>query len=195
MSILVRDSDYTLIGFTRIPTGPFSGKVVQLYIVKNSAMLDDMLLDNQEMGDGTQAKALNDGHVYVLIDRKWELNTTVVDKGTLDEINDRIDQILLSMSGASMPSEYSMDIAYPDNGDIYVAEDDGYLSFGKTATAANQYIELTCNGLTSIVYSAGVSENLYTFIPMKKGATATILYNAAGSNLFFRFVYAVGAWK
>jgi len=118
MPNLVRDTDYTLIGLSKLPgtisVGSPDGKVVQLYVVKSASMLDAMLEDNPDMGDGTCAKCLDDGNTYILMGREWVVKASGSGGGTPGDMRD----IEFNVDGTTLQWRYVDDPDWIDIVDL-----------------------------------------------------------------------------
>lgn len=92
------------------------------------------------------------------------------------------------------PSNRYVDLTLPSSGQTFTAPADGYISFAKTAQAT-EYISLInyTNGM-SITSSPSVNgNNARLFIRVSKGDVINLSYNASGTTVYFRFIYANGA--
>lgn len=92
------------------------------------------------------------------------------------------------------PSNRYVDLTLPSSGQTFTAPADGYISFAKTAQAT-EYISLInyTNGM-SITSSPSVNgNNARLFMRVSKGDVINLSYNASGTTVYFRFIYANGA--
>lgn len=95
-----------------------------------------------------------------------------------------------------MPSNRFADLTLGASGNTYTMPADGYLTFGKNATAVGQYLLLRNNSSASLEVvnkSPNPSGYIQSYIVAKKGDSIRVEYNLAGSTRLFRFIYANGA--
>lgn len=87
------------------------------------------------------------------------------------------------------PSSKYVNLTLPASGGTVTAPADGWLEIRKSGTD-QQYFKIT----TWIESAGSVSGSnvISLFVPMKKGISATLTYNASGTTHVFRFVYAEG---
>jgi hypothetical protein len=100
----------------------------------------------------------------------------------------------------AMPSDKYIDLTLGASGSTYTAPANGWLVFCKAANAAGQYIQL--NGtITSLGYRNNMLVGgdtptngylCYCYMPMAKGQSTAVYYNAGGNTMCFRFIYAEG---
>lgn len=76
----------------------------------------------------------------------------------------------------------------------YIAPADGYFVLNKTSNGADQYVLLRNNDtmMISNMFAPRTDTGCYSFMPVKKGSSVKIAYNAGGALMQFRFVYAEG---
>lgn len=102
------------------------------------------------------------------------------------------------MSGMGMPSNKYIDLTLGASGTTYTAPANGYFFVDKLSgiSNGNAYIQMI-NSATNICFNVSVYSwsiaALRAWLPIIKGETITISYNAKGANQFFRFIYAVGS--
>ena len=105
------------------------------------------------------------------------------------------DTAKIMMANASMPSATYETLSDFANGAEMQAPADGWFVFGKTATAANQYLGLRnqTNGIEAAACSVASGNIYYLTVPVLKGQKVLIYYNFGGSTTLSRFVYAQGS--
>lgn len=102
------------------------------------------------------------------------------------------------VSGWAMPSSKFIDLTLGASGTVYTAPANGWLCFAKQASATNQRIALFNAGsqpdtmIGYCIFSSSNTQGLHVFVPAKKGDKISVIYNAAGANIYFRFIYAKG---
>ena len=102
-------------------------------------------------------------------------------------------QAKILISEMAMPSNTYTDLTLGASGTAYIAPANGYVAFSKLTTGANQNITIDCNNFRTLVWGAISTINLFTYMPVKKGDTYTVEYNAGGATNYFRFIYAQGS--
>ena len=100
----------------------------------------------------------------------------------------------IAIAHNAMPSNVYDELTLGADGTSYTAPSDGYFQFTKQTNASGQYIELinVTTGL-GIVCIVGNLQTCQVFLPVQKGDKVRAGYNAGGSLLAFRFIYAVGS--
>ena len=93
------------------------------------------------------------------------------------------------ISQCAMPSLKYIDLTLGASGTTYTAPANGWLDLRKSASDT-QYFKIT-NTLEAAASSSG-NNVISLFVPMKKGDTATLTYNATGTTHIYRFIYAEG---
>lgn len=115
-------------------------------------------------------------------------------KVDLNQLNTNI-QGLEYVSGLSMPSSRYIDLTLGASGSSYTAPSNGYYVLSKKTNGTNQVCNLI--NRTSIVLTASRSPNssddIYIYLPARKGDLVQSYYSAGGTTTWFRFVYAEGA--
>ncbi len=89
----------------------------------------------------------------------------------------------------AMPSDTYIDLTFGSSGTSYTAPADGYFTIQVNHSATGGYSRLSSN-VSILNYAHSVTSQ--GFIPVKKGNSVTLTYQA-GSTAIFRFVYAVGS--
>lgn len=103
------------------------------------------------------------------------------------------------MAHNAMPSDKYDDLTLGATGTAYTAPADGFFYLDKIATASGQLVHATCYDLANqelfhaFSYSFANNNSLAVFVPIKKGNSVRMWYNAQGSTNYFRFIYAVGS--
>ena len=91
-----------------------------------------------------------------------------------------------------MPSSRYIDLTLGSSGTTYTAPVNGYVVFGKAASGAGQYINLSSGYITNQVVSNASSNILSIYIPVAKGHQFKANYSVGGATNSFRFIYAKG---
>lgn len=97
------------------------------------------------------------------------------------------------MAHQAMPSGTYTNLTLGASGASYTAPADGYVTLIKAATGVRQYIEMSTGQLFANMAAIYSGQLLYATIPVSKGASFTIYYNAGGSTNRFVCTYANGA--
>ncbi|MBR4892195.1 MAG: hypothetical protein IKZ34_03395 [Alphaproteobacteria bacterium] len=97
------------------------------------------------------------------------------------------------IANQAMPSDRYVDLTLGASGATYTAPADGWFYLNKTTTGVNQFVSAL-----SSVYSAAMTQpqsgySVRFLMPVSKGTTIMIDYNAGGATNAFKFVYANGA--
>ena len=126
-------------------------------------------------------------------------NANLINAGRIEEkVASLIPDNSSLIAGYGMPSDRYIDLTLGASGTEYTAPANGWLCFAKQASATNQRIALfnassqSDTMLGSCIFSSSNSQGLHIFVPAKKGDRIAVIYNAAGTNIYFRFIYAKG---
>ena len=95
-------------------------------------------------------------------------------------------------AAASMPSSRYIDLTLGASGSTYTAPANGYVVLRKATTQVSQFIEYDSDGIYINSWTPYATANLAFCQAIKKGSVFKIGYNAGGSTLIFRFIYAEG---
>ena len=101
----------------------------------------------------------------------------------------------VSGSGFGKPSGKYVDLSLGASGSTYTAPGNGWFYLNKTAGVANAYITFQNNGgsvIGTTLHAPGTGNACRGFIPVKKGDTVQLWYNATGTTSTFRFIYDEG---
>ena len=122
------------------------------------------------------------------------INVSLVDTGKLtQEVANLIPNNSSLISGYSMPSDRYVDLELGASGTTYTAPANGYYLLSKYATAQAHNIAMKKFGEIWVLEWAPVAQvNLFCWVPVKKGETITVTYNATGTTNYFKFYYAQG---
>ena len=94
------------------------------------------------------------------------------------------------IAGYSMPSNKSIDLELGASGTTYTAPANGWYYLSRTSTGSSQYISLVSQVATNKI-STGSGQLLQDYIPVAKGHTVNVTYNAPTTGAFI-FYYAEG---
>ena len=92
-----------------------------------------------------------------------------------------------------MPSGTYEDLVLGASGTAYTAPANGWFVFGKATDSANQYISLNNDKISITSFAPLIGENIRIYIPVLKNDNVKVSYNAAGTIVAFRFIYAQGS--
>lgn len=98
-------------------------------------------------------------------------------------------------SVGNMPSKQYDSLTLGANGWTYTAPADGYLFLAKFATASQQYFDVWVEDGKDYKYgstntSINNNQQITVFLPMRKGAKASVYYNLGGTTGVASFIYA-----
>ena len=96
------------------------------------------------------------------------------------------------MARMAMPSDKYIDLTLGATGTTYTAPADGYFDLRKGANNG-EFMQITGILETKVYAVSGTNNAISTFMPVRKGDSTTIWYNASGTTYAFRFVYAAGS--
>lgn len=98
------------------------------------------------------------------------------------------------ISGWSMPSDQSIDLALGATDSSYTAPANGYLYFAKVAGVGGKFNSLQNQTTTLGVDCWGSDSTSWCrcYIPVRKGDVVKAQYNTTGDTKAFRFIYAEG---
>lgn len=121
-------------------------------------------------------------------------NINLLSKTQFDEISNLEAESLYAVygSGAGFPSFNYDDLSLGASGTEYIAPANGWVVFGKAATAAGQYINLASGVNVVQVVSYANGNILSICLPVLKGKTFKASYTVAGATNSFRFIYGEG---
>lgn len=99
-------------------------------------------------------------------------------------------------AGWAMPSNTYKNLTLGSSGTSYTAPANGWFYFSKNAGASGKYISIknstACNMQTELISNAS-NNVLHTYLPVSKGDTVIVEYDATGTTNLFRFIYAQGS--
>ena len=99
-----------------------------------------------------------------------------------------------SGAGWAMPSSAYDDLTLGASGSTYTAPANGWVQFQKNSTSASQYAQIsTSDGINLLMHAESSGEGIGGFVPIRKGSTYTVFYDAGGSTRNFKFIYAKGS--
>lgn len=164
--------------------------------------------DNYSFNNFQIGISANDGISVGLYSYDIQTNTTTESKcivGSVTGTSGRIDRIKIKkvftaidyndseyIAHQAMPSSAYIDMTLGASGSSYTAPADGYINIARTSTAAGQYIQ-GYTGINSGVFSTASGQSLRLSMPVRKGFSFQINYNAPTAG-YFRFVPAVGSY-
>lgn len=134
----------------------------------------------------------NNGGAKTLV---WRGATPTIDNKADVNLSNLTDQGKILMSAMGMPSDVYDDLTLGASGATYTAPADGWFTFNKKTTAADQYGNLVneTNGMNTTLSFPTSNSNIRVYLPVKRGDVVKCSYSAAGSLVWFRFVYAKGS--
>lgn len=122
-------------------------------------------------------------------------NVNLLTKGQYDTIAEPVKDELyaISESGFGFASDRYTDLSLGASGSSYKAPANGWVSFAKKTSAANQYIELGISNSIRMRDNNPVNGTICeAMLPVRKGQSFYASYTAAGDLTWLRFVYAEG---
>ena len=93
--------------------------------------------------------------------------------------------------GGFVPSDDYTELTLKASGSSYTATHNGYVTFIKTSTAKDQYIDIAASTISQI-WSTNQNEYLGTFVPIRKGKEFKISYTAGGTTQILKHYYNIG---
>ena len=121
-------------------------------------------------------------------------NINLLSKTQFDGISELDAENLYAVygSGVGLPSSNYDDLSLGASGTAYTAPANGWVVFGKAASAAGQYINLS-SGVNVVQVVSYASGNILSIcLPVLKGKTFRASYTVAGATNSFRFIYGEG---
>jgi hypothetical protein len=99
-----------------------------------------------------------------------------------------------AIAALSFPSDRYIDFDLPVDGMTWKAPANGWVLVNKYVTAANQYLIIYDTFTMLSVYSitSMLNHSVMVNLPVRKNAVVGFNYNAAGSTIYCRFIYAEG---
>lgn len=131
------------------------------------------------------------------------MSSNDINIGALSEaLNNKADLNLLNLSGAgkarvanlAAPSSKYLNLTLNASGSSYTAPADGWFMLRRLSDTG-QYTQIvdTKTNMMSLQVATNSNQVLSVNLPVKKGGTVTVSYNAVGNVQFFRFIYAEGS--
>lgn len=126
-------------------------------------------------------------------------NINFMSRARFDELETTNDDELYAVesSGWDLPSDQFIDLMLGVTGSTYTAPANGWISLNKNAGAAGNGVGFSYTNATwgtTVVQSCGVSAGTgcAQMVPIRKGQSVYVIYNATGTTNSFRFYYAQG---
>lgn len=116
----------------------------------------------------------------------------VATSGDFDDLN-ITDSAKVMMSSMGMPSDKYIDLTLGASGSTYTAPANGWFTFAKFTNGTNQHIFIKGSLIGSELKAPNSGTGLTVFLPVQKGDSVRVGYNAGGETAYFRFIYAVGS--
>ena len=118
-------------------------------------------------------------------------NANLINAGRIEET--LVNKVDVSSSWG-FPSNRYIDLTLGASGTTYTAPANGWFCINKTSTAGTQRVTLLNeNSSIQVTQNSSVAnQTLACYVPIKKGETCKVVYDAGGTLAFFRFVYAEG---
>lgn len=139
--------------------------------------------------------AQGNGSLYFYVGETVQ-NANLVNLGRVEEtLASLIPDNSSLISGYGMPSSKYIDLSLGTSGTSYTAPANGYFNVAKLSSSSGQFLSIFGkNNLFAVQTTSTASNNkLGNFVPVFKGETITITYNAGGNVEIFRFIYAKGS--
>lgn len=101
----------------------------------------------------------------------------------------------INMAGLGMPSDTYIDLTLNASGSTYTAPANGWVYLQKDNGDSNHYCQIRNETSKISAWAARYtgSTNNGCYLPVHKGDIYTVIYNATGATVYFRFIYAVGS--
>ena len=98
------------------------------------------------------------------------------------------------ISRYSMPSDKYIDLTLGESGSTYTAPANGWFTcfIGSLTTAGYLNMKNNANKLVSEIRSTITGTAVSGYVPVQKGQSITVSYDAVGNGTIFRFIYAEG---
>ena len=117
----------------------------------------------------------------------------VIDGKADTDLSNATDNGKILMSSMAMPSDKYIDLTLGASGSTYTAPANGWFTFAKFTNGTNQYIFIKGSLIGSELKAPNSGSGLTVFLPVQKGDSVRVGYNAGGNTEYFRFIYAVGS--
>lgn len=117
----------------------------------------------------------------------------VIDGKADTDLSNATDNGKILMSSMGMPSETYIDLTLGASGASYTAPANGWFTVSKKTNGTNQYLLLKGSLIGSELKAPNSGTGLTVFLPVQKGDSVRVSYNAGGNTDYFRFIYAVGS--
>lgn len=117
----------------------------------------------------------------------------VIDGKADTDLSNATDNGKILMSSMGLPSETYIDLTLGASGSTYTAPANGWFTFAKFTNGTNQHIFIKGSLIGSELKAPNSGTGLTVFLPVQKGDSVRVGYNAGGETGYFRFIYAVGA--
>ena len=121
-------------------------------------------------------------------------NANLIDAGRIGEILPTKTD-MLQASGAGMPSNKYIDLTLGASGSTYTAPANGWFACykGNLTTAGYLYMRNNANQLVMETRSTLKGTAVSAYMPVQKGQSILVNYDAVGTLTLFRFIYSKGA--
>ena len=135
-------------------------------------------------------KATGNGNLYYKV-ANAVTNLELLNVGeVMGAVNTVVSDNSSVIAGYSMPSNRSINLELGASGATYTAPANGWYYLSRTSTGASQYISLVGQVATNKI-STGSGQLLQDYIPVLRGHTVKVTYNAPTASAF-KFYYAEG---
>lgn len=125
-------------------------------------------------------------YYYIVIANSYQTPTGVQISKVATDLNGKVNL----NSSWGFPTGQYIDLTLGASGTTYTAPADGYVAVAKLSTANLQNITIDSNGWRAFVWANAADINIFTWLPVKKGADYQVYYNLGGATAYFRFYYA-----
>lgn len=117
----------------------------------------------------------------------------VIDGKADINLSNATDNGKILMSNMGLPSETYIDLTLGASPSTYTAPANGWFTFSKKTDGTNQYLYIKGSLIGSELKAPNSGTGLTVFLPVQKGDSVRVGYNAGGATEYFRFIYAVGS--
>ena len=142
-------------------------------------------------------------YYYIVVANKAKTSLQVDIDNISSDLNGKVDTDLnnvtdtakVMISGYSLPSNKFINLSLGTSGTSYTAPANGYFNVSKLSSSSGQFLSIFAKNNLFVIQTTSTASNnkLGTLVPVLKGETITITYNAGGNVEIFRFIYAKGS--
>lgn len=148
-------------------------------------------LANEKADEATMQASEATTQAQIVTQKTQEVSNMLATKATIDM--DNLTEVgKNNITNFCMPSDTYIDLVLNPSNSEYIAPADGYYTLSKKTTGF-QFVSFHNKNNQMRTYSGMLENNaVRSFIPVAKGQTVLVEYNAGGAIEYFRFIYAKG---